>query len=317
MINVHLSGDIVRCPDISAIKKRLNETRELHNICKYNRIETDCRAWQNSIENWQRVKQNNNCGRCMLSGSIACPGHNERKKQGNKAKTFNINHVVYRKIASSAHDLVKSSKTKTIFLTLTFPKFKIQPNEKLLNEAFSRFVENLRANYNCSGYVAVRERGKKRGRYHFHILCAIPFVSFITLNGAWCAAISNLCNFSKCAVRTTKETIFIKNPGRALRYVCKYFAKSKYQVSDTRIVFISNNLIKEPIKLFNQNVNDILIGYKGIYINHNEFTTSFRIINPAEFDRFCNEFLYSAFEKSFNYPLFSKKTTVFCSPGSG
>jgi hypothetical protein len=317
MVNVHLNGDLVRMPDISAAKKRAYELRDKKHICKYNVYENSCASWQNSLKCWQNVKDFNNTGRCMLSGSDLCPGHVSQKKQGEIKKTFKIDNPVYRKLSSAAHDLVKSSQKKTLFLTLTFPPFKHNPTENEINHCFSKFVENLRENYSCSGYVAVREYGENTHRVHYHILCSLPYTDFVTLNRAWCHAISNISDFAGNAIRTTKETLFIHNPGRALRYVCKYFAKSKYTTSSTRIVFISNNLIKNPIRL-KINVTDLLSGFKGIYINQtSDYTTCFRITNPEEFDRFCKEFLYDAFEKEFNYPLFSKKNPVFYSPGSG
>lgn len=314
MINVHLNGDIVRCPDIRAIQKRNQEIKDSKRICRYNIHEDNCKTWQNSLKNWQNVNQFRDCGRCMLAGSDICPGHQARKKLGKSDKCFKIDNVTYRKISSAAHDMVKSSKTKTVFLTLTFPKFKIKPNEKQLNQCFSKFLENMRRNYHCSGYVAVREYGENNNRVHYHLLCAIPYTRFTVLNRAWCHAIADICDFSPSAIRTTKESVFIRNPARALRYVCKYFAKSKHTRSKSRLVFISNNLIKAPIGLVGS-VNDILKGYKGIYINQSsDFTTCFRITNPAEFSRFCKNFLYDAFEKYYNYPLFNKKTPVFYSP---
>lgn len=321
MINVHLNGDIVRCPDIAESKKRLSEIRDSHGICKYNIHESTCPVWQLMQQaalnesNWDN-KRNNFTGRCTLGGSENCPGSKNHKELGNITKHFKIDNVVYRKLSSATHDLVKSSGTKTLFLTLTFPKFKNEYDETKINPCFSKFIENLRTNYNCSGYVAVREYGDNTHRVHFHLCAAMPFTDFRTLNDSWCAAISDISEYSKTALRTTKDTIFIKNPSRALRYVCKYFAKSKYQVSDTRLVFISNNLIKTPINLKNESAQSILIGYKGIYINQtSDYSTMFRIINPSEFDRFCKEFLYPAFEKAYNYPLFSKKGTGFYSPG--
>lgn len=314
MINIHLNGDIVRCPDIRAIHKRTAERKDIKKICRYNIYEDNCKAWQNSLQNWQAVKKNHNCGRCMLSGSLVCPGHVARAKQGRKEKNFTITNQVYRKMSSAAHDLVKSSKTKTLFITLTFPKFKTEYNEKTINTCFSKFVENLRRNYNCSGYVAVREYGENNHRVHFHLLCAIPYVKFNILNAAWCAAISDISESSPNAVRTTKKTLFIKNPVKALRYVCKYFSKARHTKSKTRIVFISNNLIKVPINVIGS-VNDILKGYKGIYINRSsEFTTTFRITNPDEFARWCGNYLYEAFEKAYQYPLFTKRTGVFYRP---
>jgi hypothetical protein len=235
---------------------------------------------------------------------------------GLKKKSFFISTQVYRKMASASHDLIKSSRHKTLFLTLTFPPFKITPNEKQINQCFSRFVENLRENYGCSGYVAVREYGEKTNRIHFHIILSIPYTSFVNLNNAWCHSISAFCDYSSTALRSTKSSLYIHSPVKAIRYFCKYFAKSKFTRSETRLVFISNNLIKNPIHVYNTSVQGILEGYKGIYIQQtSEYSTCFRITDAVSFMKYCNEYLYEAFENAYNYPLFSKKPPDFVVPG--
>lgn len=307
MLNIHLNGDIIRCPDISAIQKRNFERKDANRICKYGIREDDCSAWQNSVKSWQGVKNNESINkfiprtqrvcRCMLSGSINCPGHLKQTETGRKEKSFKIDNVNYRKLSSSAHYLVKKSQYKTLFFTLTFGKYKTkkEPDEKTHNECFSRFMENLNKNYNCAGYVAVRERGKNTGRLHYHCLCSIPFVEFSVINSAWNHSISDICYFSNNAFTTDRKTVFIRNPVRALRYVCKYFAKAKNTTSKSRIVFISNNLVKEPIK-GRGSVQSILSGYKSIFIQQtSDFTTAYRITDPLEFQRFCNEFLYELY----------------------
>jgi len=310
MINLHLNGDIIRCPNINEIKRREAERKDLHNICIYNVHEDSCSTWQNSLKNWQNVKQFNCAGRCKLSGSDMCPGHQARKTTGNKEKSFRIDNVNYRKLSSAAHYLVKKSQYKTLFITLTFPKFKKQYNEKQLNECFSRFIENLRQNYNCTGYVAVRERSKlNTHRYHYHLLCSIPFVPFANLNSAWCSAISDICYHSKRAVTSDKKTLFISNPGRALRYVCKYFSKSKGQASKSRIIFISNNLVKKPVHFDNQNceyytINDLLNSFKSVSQREtSDYTTAYRINDAKEFDVFCENVLYKFFNLPRSVPI--------------
>lgn len=308
MINVHLNGEIVRCPDIAAIRKRANEIRDKHRICLYNYHEDDCKVWNESITNFMEVKKHNCAGRCSLSGKNDCPGHKIRSEHGSKAKKFKIDSVNYRKLASAGHYLVKTSKYKSLFLTLTFPKFKVDPNkkckneffkaifEKHINECFSKFVENLRKNYNCTGYVAVREYGTDNHRIHFHIVCSIPFTAFSDLNNAWCAAISDICNYSKNAITTRRDNRILRNPGAAIRYICKYISKAKNQESDTRLIFISNNLLRKHISI-DCDVVTLLKGYKGIYINQSsDFTTVYRITDSKSFDLFCKEFLYDLFE---------------------
>lgn len=312
MINIHLNGDIVRCPDMKDIQNRAKEIRDSREICKYGIKEETCSAWQSSLINFQRVKNKNSCGRCPLSGFKLCPEYKRRVDLGKKQKRFKIDNSTYRKMASTAHYLVKESKNKVLFLTLTFGQFKddrfnnylllkqSEKNEfeKEVNQAFSRFVENLRKNYNCGGYIAVREFGKDTHRIHFHILCSMPFVPFASLNAAWCSAIGNISSYSKNAVTSDPKTKFITNPVRAMRYVCKYFSKSKGQSSETRLTFVSNNIIQRP-KFIVGSYEDIMNEFKFDYIKQtSDFTTCFRITDNIEFQRFCREFLYPFFELS-------------------
>jgi len=306
LINIHLNGDIVRCPDIRAAQLRAIERRDTHNICKYNIHEDSCQAWQNSLMNWQSVKRNNCAGRCKLSGSTLCPQHIKRVETGRKQKEFRIDNTTYRKIASSAHYLVKESDTKTLFLTLTFPAFKRTTkltksirNNEIANYYFSKFVENLRKTYQCRGYIAVREFGENTNRVHFHLLCSIPFVPFPILNAAWCNSIKNICHSSKNAITSDKKTRFVTNPTRAMRYVCKYFAKAKNTSSTARLVFISNNIIQRPRYMRQSSEYGFLDSFKFDYMRQtSDYTTIFRITDTKEFNRFCKEFLYPFFELS-------------------
>jgi hypothetical protein len=187
---------------------------------------------------------------------------------------------------------------------LTFPKFKNKPDERKINQCFSKFIDNLTQHYKCAGYVAVRERGETFGRYHFHLLCSIPFIPFATLNRVWCSAISDISETSLCALRTRKKKIFIKNARYAVRYACKYFAKSKGIRSKTRIVFIANRLLKNPVHFSNENteyytINDMLSSFKSVSTKQtSDFTTMFRINDHKEFDIFCENVLYKLFQLS-------------------
>lgn len=310
MINIHLNGDIVRCPDIAAIHRRIAEQREAENRCKYGIIEWKCERWKAFVMKLPEIKKFSDCGRCIFAYSESCPMHRNQVKTGSMQKKFKIDNQVYRKMASTAHYLVKESKSKTLFITLTFPKFKKKISDNEINKYFCRFVKNLRDYYECGGYIAARERGKKRNRIHFHLLLSIPFVPFLVLNAAWCRCIKDICYFSKNAITSDPKTRFINNPARAMRYVCKYFAKCKNQNSDSRLIFMSNNIIQKAKNMYGS-VNDLLKGYKGIYIQQtSDYTTCFRITDSKEFDRFCNNFLYPFFELSFkknenlySYPL--------------
>jgi len=298
MLNLHLNGDIVRCPDIAAIQTRLKEKRDQEHRCIYDMRECYCEAWSGYIQRQRIIKPFSTFGRCTLQGCDLCPMHKKRVDTGNMEKTFSINNQIYRKIASGAHYMVKEAKFKTLFVTLSFPKFKKRPNGKEVNKCFTRFMDNLHKNYDVTHYIGVREFGEKNHRYHFHLLFDIKFVDFRILNRAWCAAISDIAYSSGCAFRTTRESLVISRPGQALRYCCKYFAKQRGSRSKSRIVFMSLPLILKPKKEFCY-IEDVLKGYKPIFIQQtSDFTTCFRITDSGEFDRFCNQYLYALFELS-------------------
>jgi hypothetical protein len=192
--------------------------------------------------------------------------------------------------------------TKLIFFTLTFPPFKkahkltksIFENE-IINIYFSRFMENLRLNYHCAGYVASREFGENGSRPHFHCLVAIPFIDFRALNDSWNNTISAICEYSKNAFTTKKGYAEIKSVYRAVRYVCKYLSKSKGTRSTARIIFISNNLIKQPQRI-DARIEELLKGYKGIEIfKTSEYSTVFRVKDMNSFKKFCDAVVYPLF----------------------
>lgn len=305
MVNIHLNGDIVTCPNMREIQKRKLERYDHDRKCVYGIKEDFCQAWQNSSEVWRGdwMKEPDRektfePPRCIYAGSEKCPMHQIRKETGRKKKQYGITSRHYRQLTSSAHLMVKTAPHKTLFITLTFPPFKRKPNEKELNESFSKFMENLHANYGCKHYVAVRERGSKNGRYHYHVLLSIPFVKWDRLNNAWLAAISDYCERAPNAVTSDPKTLFIKNPGRALRYVCKYFAKTRGQRADTRLVFISQSLMIGPV-VDTLGPTNWLTRYKSVYIRQtSDFSTCYRITDAKEYDRFCREFLYPLFEIS-------------------
>lgn len=329
MINVHLNGDVVRCPDIREIQKRASEIRDKHNICRYNIFESGCQTWIDNYIHFQTHKNDLSYRRCCLAGCDICPGHIRQRDRGKAKKKFSVNNQVYRKISSAAHYMVKQSKHKTLFVVLSFPKFKIKPNDKQINECFSRFVENLHNNYGVKYYIGVRERGEKTNRVHFHLLFSMRYINFTYLNDAWNHAISNFCEFSPSAFRTKKNNVIIKNPGFALRYACKYFAKQRGATSDSRLIFISNSLLfkkiyqyntitgeilkdangkeiykREPLLIKpvkNKSINDIFCNYKSVFIQQtSDFTTCFRITDKLQFDEFCWKYLYSLFELTNN-----------------
>ena len=334
MLTVHFNGEIVRHPDTKLIQDRIKERNDRENRCKYGVQFLNCQVWVKHCNDSKDIKQISKFGRCHLSGGEKCPQYKKRVDAGNTDKTFKIDSGVYRKLASTAHYIIKESKTKTLFLTLTLPPFKRKHKltksfiyestyyETRINEAFSRFIENCRRTYKASDYIAVRERGEKDNRLHIHLVISMPFVRFDILNNAWCHAIQGFCEYSRNALQTRADNRVIKNPVRAIKYVCKYISKAINKVSFTRVYFISNNTlsswlvnpdtgeltkhsnIKRSIDNRYLHIQELLKDYKGIYIQTFEYTTTFRVTNPADFNKFCLLILYPLFNSSEKYSHF-------------
>jgi len=311
MLTVHFNGEVVRHKDVKAIQAGIKERNDAENRCKYGQQEILCPAWQKLLIDRKEIKSLTNFGHCYLSGCILCPNYKQRIDAGKTKKKFTVDWKTYRKLSSAAHWMIKDSQHKTIFVTLTFPQWKNKRGliakhkftksfyyDEITNKLFSKFAENLRSHYKCDHYVAVKEYGKTNNRVHFHLLASMPFVNFGKLNNAWNHAIQDFCFYSNCALQTDKGHSIIRNPVRAVRYVCKYFNKTYGRTSETRIVFISNKTLKQPVKINEINYNhiDLLKGYKSLYIKTYEHVTVFKITDRIEFNRFCTNILYPLFE---------------------
>jgi hypothetical protein len=351
MLNVHFNGEIIRCPDQSGNYLKLVQRRQLEKRCQFGCAESDCETFNN----WQLIdpRKRLNKGCCTLdidpvvsytdkeTGEIIknpesypensllewkkyiCPKAQARYISAITPKKFKIDNVAYRKLSSAAHWMVKESFNKTLFLTLTFPKYlKDEITEKQANECFSKFTDSLKKTYSCDHYVAVRERGEENNRLHFHLICSLPYVHFGSLNHAWCSAIKDYCEYSNSAIQSRAGHRVIKNPIRSIRYVCKYISKSKGMKSDTRLYFISNCTLKKTIQIRSGyelndtyksittkvsppervsesfNINEILQNYKSVDIKVFDYVTRFRIKDRIEFNKFCCSFIYPLFECS-------------------
>jgi hypothetical protein len=361
MISVHFNGEIVRHKNMRIIAARTNDKYSKEERCKYGLHYLRCSTWLlDNLKDYhkeQDLRKNNKLPKievytaCKSSGCSSCPEFRKRKKQGNKKKEFTIDWSKYRQLASAAHYLIKESENKVLFLTLTFPDWKrrapyphqiyksregLIANHKLTksfyydeisNIKIVNFLENMRENYKCSGYIVVKEYGETTKRVHFHLIISLPFIDFRLLNDIWVNSIADICFYSSCALRHKPGTpTIIRNPARAIRYVCKYIGKSYGIKSDTRVIFISRNLLssKVPRKYttFNYKENkfeecikyervsnivksiqekeynhvDYLKRFKSIYINTFEHVTVFKITDRREFNKLCSEFLYPLFE---------------------
>lgn len=308
MLSVHFNGEVVRHKNMMQIQREVKERNESENRCKYGIHFLSCPVWLKYCIERPEVKKISDFGTCILSNCKDCPNYRQRKKAGTTKKVFTIDWKTYRRISSAAHYMLKESEYKSVFLTLTFPPFiklhKLTKSffyDEITNKLFSKFAENLRTNYNCSNYIAVKEYGSKNSRVHFHLLASMPFISFARINDSWCNTISDHCYYSNHALQTDKKSSsVIRNPNRAVRYVCKYISKSYGIKSNTRVVFISNSALIKPVKICEQkycvNHIDLLKGFKSIRINTYDHVTTFRITDAKEFNIFCQKFLYPLFE---------------------
>jgi len=303
------------------IARRTTEKYDAEKRCKYGVEQYRCEAYVKDCQSKDEIKPLSQFGRCVLSGSVNCPQYKKRKLQGSTKKTYSIDWKKYRQIASAAHYLIKTSEHKTLFLTLTFPQWRGKHKytksfyyDEISNVKISNFLENLRKNYGCTGYIGVKEYGEATKRVHFHLIISYPFIDFRLFNNIWVNSISDICCHSACAVRREPgKPAIIRNPARAIRYVCKYISKCYGQKSETRTVFISRNLLIKPFTIKEQNYNhiDYLKKYKSIYINTFEHVTVYKITDRKEFNRYCHEFLYPLFELSIKWSEF-----YYCSSDS-
>jgi hypothetical protein len=314
MISVHFNGEIVRHFDTGQINKEIRTKYSDQHRCKYGVRFVQCDQWR---------KYSNELEACDVNKTL-CPYHKQRQDTGKMNKEYSIDWQTYRKLSSGAHYMIKEAKSKVIFYTLTFPAWKDKPiTDEQANQCFSKFAENMRKNYSCSHYIAVREHGETGDRVHFHVLCAIPFISFTKLNNSWLHAISKYCVASVNALQTDKKySAVIRSPTRAIRYVCKYFSKVYGIKSSSRVVFVSNSLLSYTDSAGNKQSNikkslhedmaravpHALKGLKSLKIKKYDHVTVFKVTDYKEFKSFCNNFLYPLFECSVNKTRFVYKT---------
>jgi hypothetical protein len=293
MLSLHFNGDLVQHPDAASNYRRRVAMYDETGRCKHGQKEIYCPAYMKYIKDRPEIKKISEFPRCMLTGD-KCPHAKILKERGKIKKEYCIDNKTYRKIASAGHYLIRTSKHKTIFITLTFPKFKKAIQHEELNTYFSRFMENLRTNYNCAGYVAVRELGDINNRPHFHVICSMPFIDYRLLNSVWVNTIQDICYFAPNALQTTRKKSVIYDHAGALRYVCKYFAKARLTKSESRIVFISHNIL-QPAQQFRVEAECILNGHRSIYIRHYDYTTIYSITDAKAFQKFAEDVIYPAF----------------------
>lgn len=191
--------------------------------------------------------------------------HREKVRQsGKRIKTYSIDTRIYRKIVSSAVNLYRHKTNKIIFLTLTFPGY---ITEEDANICFSKFMDNLKTNYYVENYIAVKEL-TQAGIPHYHLIADYPFFDIRRINNAWCNTFPITVPGSKNAVRLPKNhRAVVKDLYRTIKYVCKYFGKSKDIKYKSRCFFISHNCLSSPVEIDYEIAEKLLNKYSGIQLN--------------------------------------------------
>lgn len=323
MVDLHRNGDIVTHPDHAANYRARMDQYDRRGKCRYGVIIAMCSDYINA-EN-QRISAQSKpeaikFSRCNYGMCGVCPRYIAQKQYGETPKKFRITNTHYRRIADQAAYLKETQKFKLLFITLTFGKFKKNGiTDKQANECFSKFMENLSANYGRGNYIAVKEHGDENNRVHFHLIIDMPFVDFRALNRAWCAATSDYCDYSPNALTTDREARFIKSTVSAVKYICKYISKARGQESNSRVIFTSRELSQAELKTdFSGNdFTEILRQYRSIQVYRcNDYTWRYSISYPKgappeqkeRARKAANVFYYTVVRAMFGH--FDKKPTT-------
>lgn len=305
---LHFSGRLVVQPDTSGsyftrIKRNLETGR-----CRYGFKCLDCPVFINyEIERQVRtgVVEKIIPKLCPADRDPGCPGRKKQVETGSKVKNYTFTGSTYNQVADRAAWLFHNSENRLLFITLTFPKFKRDVTENELNQAFSRYVENLKKNYSCGGYIAVREGDGVTCRYHYHLVCDLPFVRFSKLNRAWLHTISDFCDFSARAVTSDPRARLVRSTSGLVRYLCKYLSKSRGSVSRSRILFTDRRTAQALVKCeITERPGDFKPQYKTLMRHvYNDFCAAYTFQDPREHNKFIREVVLTWFgsRKSKNY----------------
>ena len=325
MVTLHHAGDIVTSPDHRANYFRRMDRYERAGKCKYGVTVWQCPeavAENKKMARTSRVDTE----KCVLGNCGACPRLIASVENGIKEKKFTVANKHYRKIADQAAYMKENSKHKLLFITLTFGAWKDKPiTENDANKCFSRFVENLKTNYERGNYIAVRERSDENSkRLHYHCIIELPFIPFAALNAAWNSAISDHCEYSKSALTTDREARIIKSTVSVVKYICKYISKCRGQRSETRLIFTSRELSQaELTKDFDGNdLPEVLRSFRSIQIYKcNQWTWRYNISCPkgsseeqrTRANKAANAFYYQVVRPMFGVHI-KKRTELYFFP---
>lgn len=147
-----------------------------------------------------------------------------------KGRTYKLKSVHKRKIRAAVSYLFYTSKKNCYlhFITVTFSG-DVPNDERTRQDLFKKFIKNISAYRDVTGYVAVKERGEKNGLIHYHLVLSMPFVSYKKLNNDLDAIHKNngYTGSSNCFTSSSKRgSTIIRNYDSAIRYITKYMGKS-------------------------------------------------------------------------------------------
>lgn len=174
------------------------------------------------------------------------------EKYRNKSRQYKLKGKNKRAIEDAAIRMYKEKKPNELlhFGTVTFSDD--VPNEEKVRQAmYKKFVKNVSANYNVSGYIAVKEKGEKYGRLHYHIILRMPFVDYKKLNNCLNEIHKNFGFDGSNNLFTTnskRRRNIIKNVEHVFRYVTKYVSKNN-DTFEKRCYFISDSVKSDAIKV--------------------------------------------------------------------
>ncbi len=294
-LSIYLNGDIVssasptKASNINQRQWRLDNDRCRHGIKRW-----DCEKYTK----YRRSKGFSDERKgCPHHEAVDCPFLHSRHENGKKQKTFKITYPAYRQLTCQVIKSSHSNHYKLLFLTLTFPPFRegvvLPPGTA--NKLFSKFIHNLRKTYSAGDYIAVREGDGITKRLHFHLIVSMPFVSFKIINSYWNEVIKDYCLPSNNSVTTKKDSVIIRDPIKAARYVCKYLSKvyheSKAAPSETRIIFTSHNSEGLRTDVSAYEINQITKGYTTEIVILNDYCTMYKV--RGNVDRFIKDVVFS------------------------
>lgn len=300
-MTLHYKGSIVSHPDtrLSYAAKQANYKTD--EKCKFGIKCVSCRAYRD----YEISTQKNNgtypaeikYKDCTLYKDKIyknyCIGICKATETGSKEKKYAITPKVYRDIADRVAYMKQNGENRLLFCVLTFGNYKYKPIEKERNEAFSRFIENLRRNYGLRRYLAVREGDGINTNYHYHCIFDIPYTRFARINTAWCSSISDFCSYSPNAFRTKAKSRFIRDAAGAVRYICKYISKCKGAISDTRIFFCDRETATAFVKTqFKGSIKELRKEYKTLTRRKlNDYVCEYTFTDKNEQNRFYKSML--------------------------